>query len=136
MGALFRAALLLGMAEGLVGVVPRRGGVGLRDVVGMSATPVTRPLGGMESLFAPRLSLESCGLPPMVHVCSACLTSDGSESAVKAGLAYAVSKHALLSRRVVGDGTPEKRGPLVPVQGWRRWPGPTGTSPLNERTST
>ena len=27
-----------------------------------------RPLGGMESLFAPRRSLASCALPPTAHV--------------------------------------------------------------------
>ena len=78
----------------------------------LRSTVDARPLGGMESLFAPRRSLDTCTLPPMVHACAAVLDADLDAAALRAGLERAVGRHGMLSRRIVGDGAPERRGPL------------------------
>ena len=81
-----------------------------------------RPLGGMESLFAPRRSLASCALPPTAHVVAVRLERPLSDGELRAGLEHAVAKHALLSRRVAGSGAPAKRGPLgAPVGAFPVW---------------
>ncbi|KAJ1458617.1 hypothetical protein M885DRAFT_614466 [Pelagophyceae sp. CCMP2097] len=71
-----------------------------------------RQLGAMESLFAPRRSLETCDLPATMHV--ACTVVDGAvgEDALRGALVDAVANNAMLSRRISGTGAPPKRGPL------------------------
>ena len=105
-----RLAVLLLPAALALRLAPRMGG----------AAP--RPLGGMESYFAPRRSLASCALPPTAHVVAVRLERPLSDGELRAGLEHAVAKHALLSRRVAGSGAPAKRGPLgAPVGAFPVW---------------
>ena len=105
----------------------------------LRSTVDARPLGGMESLFAPRRSLDTCTLPPMVHACAAVLDADLDAAALRAGLERAVGRHGMLSRRIVGDGAPERRGPLgAPVSGdvWRNVLAPFGDDNMRIGPST
>jgi len=71
-----------------------------------------RALGGMETLFAPRCSLDTITLPPVIHAVAAVLDAPISEANLRAGLERAVGTHAMLSRRIIGDGVSAERGPL------------------------
>ena len=71
-----------------------------------------RDLGAMECLFLPRRTLESCKLPPTVHVCCGVLSRSLSDAEALERAKGIVKKHALLRAKVSGDGKPPKRGPL------------------------
>ena len=74
--------------------------------------PGSRPLGTQENLFAPRQYLLNEGkpFPPLAHICSVTLDARDGQAVggddLRAALAWAIGRHPLLSRRIVGSGHP------------------------------